>query len=331
MLQQTGDDVMRSVRCVAMSLLFLATVLAAPHFAAGKTKTAAGGIPQKTSSSATLESPARLTVILNGPFVLCDDGGALIRIFVPDVLDNPPGHQPDDPDLSHYMPGFTATLSEVALAELGKRPDPKDFTLYTGRLSTQRTALVETDATLDKVRLGPDPRGKCLTSSDQMLAYLSVPRPQKIVSMLADEVTITHDSVGKKDNFATRTALVYRSVYLSKVKVLQGGKLFWPQQGTVAFRRHDDLGILVFDMLRKQDDPVMVDPTTPGPSSDSHHPHAIYANGVMSAMSGINRTLEYPPMPKDSGREPRTLFYRQHGDCNSPQMLVCFVGSNLCP
>src|SRR5262249_39405305 len=66
---------------------------------------------------------ADLTLILDGPFVVCDNGGNTLTVLVPNLIENPSPNT-SGVDISHYPPGLRGMLSEIGLDKANDPPNP---------------------------------------------------------------------------------------------------------------------------------------------------------------------------------------------------------------
>jgi len=281
-------------------------------------------------------SKDNLQLILAGPFVVCDTGGNQLRILVPNVIKNPPT-VPPGADFSHYPPGFTATLSEIALQVGENIPSPKDFSLQLPGYNSPTPQVVSDNlAFIDQVKVSEPVNSVCLEQSNDVYAALTVPKPDILIGMLPESVQMSHMSpvtghpIGTPDaapqKYATEVLMFYKNVDVLKVYVCQGGTVFWPKTTALTncaaglpagtqplFRSVGGQAVLTFDMRRKMQD-------LPSSGVDANA-HAKFVNSVMSKAAGVNRMISFPKA---------VAKHSSHGDCNGGGMLVCAGAFNTC-
>jgi hypothetical protein len=215
-----------------------------------------------------------LHLLLAGPFVLCDDKDCF-RILIPDLMN------------AHYKPGFTATHNSAEL-------DNGVWKINPGK--TQAGELEPKGVSLDNF---------CCSrpSNSRAYAVLELPRPDSLFGIYPTHVKIGSGSksISRKEGFATRAVLVYKSVDLTKVATTPNLK--WNPEGgdKPDVDAIGSVGLLVFDMR-----PIAV-PT------DDEHDRMAYRN--MARMVGVDRYMSAPPHGIKIERG-------KYNDCGAALMLV---------
>lgn len=274
---------------------------------------------------------ATLKLVINGPYAICEQDPRHLLILMPDLT---PTGEPRD-KLGHWPPGFIADLSETSL-DREKYGYGKDFELQLGRAGAKSPKVSASTVTVDSAVYPVSidsvaDQAPCNPRHDEYIS-LVMPMPDDIVTIGPVKVSLMHeDNVPHNGLYATKAIFVYDSVRLDKVAVYgnapsdHGESVWtkiWPRTNSAPFVSLNGDTVLTFDSLRRLD------------SDEEHHDHARNANDKMCVMINKTRQLCYSDEECAKGTLDKGGIMHAlggaHGDCLSPQLIVCQSGSALC-